>query len=108
MTLNKYSTLDQVEVTSLNCRTSYTPPTKAVAVKMAVRVAARGSLLYLGAVNAGSAVLFGYDKIQAQNGGWRVREADLCKSALLGGWIGGFLAMHMFRHKTQKQVRVLY
>lgn len=50
------------------------------------RLAARGSLVYLGAVNAGAAALFGYDKLQAQAGAWRVSEADLCKTALAGGW----------------------
>jgi uncharacterized membrane protein YsdA (DUF1294 family) len=50
------------------------------------RLAARGALVYLGTVNVGAAALIGYDKMQAQSGGWRVSEADLCKSALLGGW----------------------
>lgn len=70
------------------------------------RIAARGSLVYLGAVNVGSVALFGWDKFQAQNGGWRVSEADLCKTALAGGWLGGFMAMQLFRHKTRKQVCV--
>jgi uncharacterized membrane protein YsdA (DUF1294 family) len=56
----------------------------------------------LGAVNVGAFGLFGYDKMQASNGGWRVSEADLCKSALFGGWLGGMLAMAAFRHKTRK------
>eukprot|EP00173_Palmaria_palmata_P001236 Plantae.Rhodophyta-Palmaria_palmata.ctg16630.p1 GENE.Plantae.Rhodophyta-Palmaria_palmata.ctg16630~~Plantae.Rhodophyta-Palmaria_palmata.ctg16630.p1 ORF type:complete len:148 (-),score=20.84 Plantae.Rhodophyta-Palmaria_palmata.ctg16630:164-607(-) len=67
------------------------------------RLAARGTLLYLGAVNVGGAALFGYDKMQAQSGGWRVSEADLCKTALYGGWLGGLLAMQAFRHKTRKE-----
>lgn len=74
-------------------------------VCMAAQLVARSTLVYLGAVNAGSVALFGYDKTQAQNGGWRVSEADLCRSALLGGWIGGLLAMQVFRHKTQKKVQ---
>jgi uncharacterized membrane protein YsdA (DUF1294 family) len=68
---------------------------------------ARGTLFYLSAVNVGSVALFGYDKIQAINGGWRVSEAHLCRSALLGGWLGGLVAMQLFRHKTSKQVRLV-
>jgi uncharacterized membrane protein YsdA (DUF1294 family) len=66
--------------------------------------AALGTVYYLSAVNIGSVALFGYDKFQAQNGGWRVSEKHLCQSALLGGWIGGLIAMQLFRHKTYKQV----
>lgn len=59
--------------------------------------------MYLGAVNAGSAGLFAYDKAQAARGGWRVPERRLCQSALVGGWAGGLVAMQMFRHKTRKK-----
>eukprot|EP01027_Heterolobosea_sp_BB2_P011148 GEZU01016254.1.p1 GENE.GEZU01016254.1~~GEZU01016254.1.p1 ORF type:complete len:118 (-),score=10.15 GEZU01016254.1:831-1184(-) len=57
---------------------------------------------YFVLVNAGSAALFWYDKQQAINGGWRVRERDLQLTALAGGWIGGFWAMQAFRHKRSK------
>lgn len=63
---------------------------------------ARGTLLYLSTVNLGTAVLFAYDKTQANRGGWRVSEFHLCQTALLGGWPGGLAAMQLFRHKTQK------
>jgi uncharacterized membrane protein YsdA (DUF1294 family) len=69
---------------------------------MAARLAAAGTVFYLGVVNVGAFGLFGYDKFQAANGGWRVRETDLCKSALFGGWLGGMVAMQAFRHKTLK------
>lgn len=65
-------------------------------------ILARGAILYLAAVNTTSAVLFAYDKFQASTQGWRVSEKTLCKTALAGGWIGGLLAMHTFRHKTRK------
>ncbi len=42
----------------------------------------------------------GYDKLQAQRGGWRVPERSLFTLALLGGAIGGWLGMRAFRHKT--------
>lgn len=65
-------------------------------------ILARGTILYLGTVNLGSASLFAYDKIQAGRGGWRISERDLCQTAIVGGWAGGLLAMHLFRHKTRK------
>ena len=58
---------------------------------------------YLAAVNAGSYALFWWDKQQANSRGWRVSEKTLQFSALMGGWIGGMLAMEHFRHKTVKQ-----
>ena len=54
-----------------------------------------------------SAVTFGvfvYDKRQAERGGRRVREFVLLTLSLLGGAIGGLLAMHLVRHK----IRVYY
>lgn len=71
-------------------------------------IVARGAVVYLGAVNVGSFGLFGYDKWQAERKRWRISEESLCQSALFGGWIGGLLAMQMFRHKTRKTVSTQY
>ncbi|KAI8802455.1 hypothetical protein BJ742DRAFT_833150 [Cladochytrium replicatum] len=60
-------------------------------------------LVYHGALSAASFGLFAYDKHQATNKGWRVRERTLQLTALLGGWAGGMVAMKTFRHKTIKQ-----
>lgn len=43
----------------------------------------------------------GIDKRRAKNGGWRVRERSLWLAALLGGALGSFLGMRIFRHKTK-------
>ncbi len=48
--------------------------------------------------------LYGIDKTQAKLGGWRVPEVVLHALALIGGFIGGWLGMFLFRHKTQKPV----
>jgi uncharacterized membrane protein YsdA (DUF1294 family) len=48
--------------------------------------------------------LYGIDKTQAKLGGWRVPEIVLHALALIGGFIGGWLGMFIFRHKTQKPV----
>lgn len=58
---------------------------------------------YFGVVNVGAFGLFWYDKQQALTGGWRVPEKSLQLSALVGGWIGGMIAMNTFRHKTKKE-----
>eukprot|EP00871_Galdieria_phlegrea_P002855 jgi/Galph1/3570/GphlegSOOS_G2220.1 len=58
---------------------------------------------YLGLVNTGAAGLFGYDKQQAVTGGWRVPERVLCSTAVIGGWLGGLVAMRKFHHKTKKE-----
>lgn len=70
---------------------------------MAAAGIARGTALYLGAVNVGSAALFAYDKHQATQHAHRVPERRLCQTALFGGWAGGLLAMQLFRHKTKKK-----
>jgi uncharacterized membrane protein YsdA (DUF1294 family) len=48
--------------------------------------------------------LYGIDKRQAQQGGWRVPEAVLHVLALIGGVIGAWAGRAAFRHKTQKPV----
>ncbi len=47
---------------------------------------------------------FGYDKQQAQRGGWRVPERALHGMSLLGGFAGAWLGMVLFRHKTRKPI----
>ena len=49
-------------------------------------------------------LLYGIDKTQAKRGGWRVPEIVLHGLALIGGFIGGWLGMFIFHHKTQKPV----
>ena len=49
-------------------------------------------------------LLYGIDKTQAKLGGWRVPEILLHLVVLIGGFIGGWLGMFVFRHKTQKPV----
>jgi uncharacterized membrane protein YsdA (DUF1294 family) len=47
-------------------------------------------------------VYYGYDKMQARNLEWRVKEVTLHMLALAGGWPGALLGMHYFQHKTRK------
>lgn len=48
-------------------------------------------------------VVYRADKAAATAGTWRTSEATLHLLALLGGWPGGLVARHLFRHKTTKQ-----
>jgi uncharacterized membrane protein YsdA (DUF1294 family) len=58
-------------------------------------------LIYLIVVNIICLTLFGLDKQRAKRGTWRVRERDLFLAAIVGGSLGAWLGMYLFRHKTQ-------
>ena len=45
--------------------------------------------------------LMGVDKWKARRDAWRIPESTLWLFALLGGALGGTLAMRVFRHKTR-------
>ena len=45
--------------------------------------------------------MYGVDKFKAQRGKWRISEKTLLVSSFIGGAVGGFLAMQLFRHKTK-------
>ena len=47
---------------------------------------------------------YGWDKLQAKRGGRRVPERTLLALASLGGFAGAWIAMRVFRHKTQKPI----
>lgn len=47
-------------------------------------------------------ILMGLDKSLAASGSLRAPEKVLFTLALIGGGVGVFLGMHVFRHKTQK------
>lgn len=46
-------------------------------------------------------VTMGVDKRKAINRGWRIPERTLILIAFIGGALGSFLGMHLFRHKTK-------
>jgi uncharacterized membrane protein YsdA (DUF1294 family) len=54
-------------------------------------------------VNLWTFMLFGLDKIRAEEGTWRVSEGTLLTWAFLGGTIGAYAGRAVFRHKTRKQ-----
>ena len=62
------------------------------------------NLLYacLICINLITLLLYGYDKYQARNNGFRIPEMGLHLLALIGGSPGALLGQIFFRHKTRK------
>ena len=59
-------------------------------------------ILYLVIINVITFVIYGVDKYKAIRQEWRIRESTLLGLALIGGSIGGWIAMYIFHHKTKK------
>jgi uncharacterized membrane protein YsdA (DUF1294 family) len=57
-------------------------------------------LIYLVVVNVATFVVYGIDKLKARRGKWRVPEATLLTLAAVGGSIGAWCGMRVWRHKT--------
>ena len=55
---------------------------------------------YLAIINVATFLTFGIDKWKARQSKWRVREAALLMLAVLGGSLGAWLGMQVWRHKT--------
>ncbi len=47
--------------------------------------------------------LYADDKVRAKRNLWRTSEQTLHLCELAGGWVGGFLAQRILRHKSQKK-----
>ncbi len=58
-------------------------------------------LAYAVLINALGLFLMAWDKRQAMHTGWRIMEKHLIGTALIGGSLGVWLGMRVFRHKTQ-------
>lgn len=54
-------------------------------------------------INVWTFMLFGIDKIKAENKSWRISEGSLLFWALVGGTPGAYAGRAVFRHKTRKQ-----
>ena len=54
--------------------------------------------IYLLIINVVTFALYGIDKWKAIHNKWRIREATLLITALIGGSLGAFIAMQMFRY----------
>ncbi len=58
-------------------------------------------LSYFLIVNIVGFAMMGIDKERAIRGAWRISEASLFLTALIGGSVGCILGMKTFRHKTK-------
>ena len=57
--------------------------------------------IYLIIINLIGFCIMGVDKKRAIRGAWRISEASLFSTALLGGALGCTLGMRFFHHKTK-------
>ena len=58
-------------------------------------------IAYLCIINLIGFAIMGVDKKRAIRGAWRISEASLFFTALIGGALGTTLGMEDFRHKTK-------
>lgn len=58
-------------------------------------------LIYFVVINIVGFVIMGIDKAKAKANAWRIPEKTLLFIALIGGSIGVWLGMEIFRHKTK-------
>lgn len=58
-------------------------------------------LAYLVIMNIVGVAVMGIDKSKAKRGAWRIKEATLFFVSLIGGSIGTWAGMYIFRHKTK-------
>ncbi len=58
-------------------------------------------VIYLIIINIIGAAVMGIDKNRARRRAWRIPEKTLFAVSLLGGSIGTWAGMYLFRHKTK-------
>jgi len=58
-------------------------------------------VLWLIVINAVAFIMMGMDKSKSRKGAWRIPEARLIGTAIIGGSVGILGGMHVFRHKTK-------
>lgn len=56
---------------------------------------------YVVLVNLVTFLIYGLDKWKAKRDGWRIPEKTLLGLAAVGGSVGAFAGMQVFRHKTK-------
>ncbi len=64
-------------------------------------------LMYFVIINFITFIVFALDKLFAIKKKWRYKVVTLLGLCFIGGSLGGFLAMHLFRHKTKKKIFVI-
>ena len=64
-------------------------------------------LIYVAVMSLIAFAAFGLDKYKAKADKWRTPEKTLFALAIIGGGIGAFLGMQVFRHKTKHKQFVI-
>lgn len=59
-------------------------------------------LYYFGAVSIVTFGMYMVDKIKAMSGAWRISEKALLIASVIGGAVGGYVAMFLAWHKVRK------
>ncbi len=59
-------------------------------------------LIYILIINVACFLIMCYDKAMAKSHRYRVPEIRLLLMAAIGGSIGVYIGMHVFKHKTRK------
>lgn len=59
-------------------------------------------ILYIAIINIITFIAYGIDKSKAQNKQWRISEFTLIFLGVIGGGVGGLMAMVIFKHKLSK------
>ena len=72
-----------------------------VAVALAVAIGLSAIVAYVLGLGLTTFLTYGYDKLHAIRGGRRVPESALRLLSLIGGALGGWAGMLVWRHKTQ-------
>lgn len=57
--------------------------------------------IYIILINILTFIIYGIDKYKAKRHKWRISESALIGLAALGGFVGAFAGMQVFRHKTK-------
>ena len=64
-------------------------------------------IIYVAMMSLIAFAAFGLDKYKAKTDKWRTPEKTLFLLAIIGGGVGAFLGMQVFRHKTKHQQFVI-
>ncbi len=65
------------------------------------RIISYSLLIWIGLIGIITFIAYGIDKRRARKKAWRIPEKTLFALNLAGGFIGGWVGMRLFRHKTK-------
>jgi uncharacterized membrane protein YsdA (DUF1294 family) len=76
----------------------------AVAAILVVAIGVSVVVAYVLGLGLSTFLIYGYDKLRARRGGRRVPESALLALSVIGGALGGWAGMLVWRHKTQHTI----